>query len=81
VVNIQKEKNFSQYLHELRINYVLDEILSNPHYRKFTIKAIAEECGYSNGDSFSKAFRRKTGIYPSYYIKKLDKIENTNGGG
>ena len=41
--------------------------------RKYTIKAIAAECGYKNAESFSKAFYKINGIYPSYYIKKIEK--------
>ena len=73
VINLKLEKNFSQYLHELRIAYAVDELFSNKAYRKYTIKAIAEECGYKNAESFSKAFYKLHGIYPSYYLKKLEK--------
>lgn len=73
VINLKLEKNFSQYIHDLRITYAVEELLSNPAYRKYTIKAIAEECGYTNSESFSRAFYKINGIYPSYYIKKLDK--------
>ena len=73
VINLKREKNFSQYLHELRIGYAVNELLSEAAYRKYTIKAIAEECGYNNAESFSKAFYKLHGIYPSYYIKKVEK--------
>lgn len=73
VINLKLEKNFSQYLHELRITYAVEELFTNTSYRKYTIKAIAEECGYKNAESFSKAFYKMHGIYPSYYLRKLDK--------
>jgi AraC-like DNA-binding protein len=72
VINLKREKNFSQYLHELRIGYAVEKLLPNASYRKYTIKAIAEECGYNNAESFSRAFYKTHGIYPSYYIKKLE---------
>jgi len=73
VINLKLEKNFSQYIHDLRIDYAVNELLVKPIYRKYTIKAIANECGYTNAESFSRAFYKKNGIYPSYYIKKLEK--------
>ncbi|QIE58343.1 AraC family transcriptional regulator [Rasiella rasia] len=73
VINLKLEKNFSQYLHDLRIAYALEHVLSNSYYHKYTIKAIAEECGYNSAGSFSRAFYRKTGIYPSYYIENSRK--------
>jgi AraC-like DNA-binding protein len=76
VVNLKMEKNFSKYLHDLRIDYAMKELLTQPKFRNYTIKAIAEDCGYTNAESFSRAFYRKNGIYPSYYIKKLNKSIN-----
>ncbi|WP_159025502.1 AraC family transcriptional regulator [Aquimarina sp. Aq78] len=45
-------------------------------YRKYTVQAIAQEIGFNNSEAFSKAFYKKTGIYPSYFIKKLEKQKN-----
>lgn len=79
-VNELKKKNFSQYLNELRINYIVDELNSNEKLRKYTIAAIADDLGYNNSESFSNAFRKITGTLPSYYIKVLQEqtiIKNT----
>ncbi len=73
VINGKKGKGFSQYLSDLRLEYCITELLSQELYRKFTIKAIAEECGFKNTESFSRGFYKKYGIYPSYYIKELEK--------
>lgn len=74
-VNELKEKNFSQYLNELRINYIVEELNHNEKIRKHTIAAIADDIGYNNSESFSNAFRKITGTLPSYYIKLLQKQE------
>jgi len=71
VVNIEKEKNFSKYINDLRIIYAFEELKTNGTFRKYTIKAIAQECGFKSAESFSKAFYKKYGIYPSFYIKQL----------
>lgn len=70
-VNELKEMNFSQYLNELRIGYIIEELNNNEKIRKYTIAAIADEIGYNNSESFSNAFRKMTGTLPSYYIKLL----------
>ncbi len=75
VTNLKIGKNFSQYINDLRIEYSMKRILSEKKIRNYTIKAIAEECGYKNAESFSKAFYKRNGIYPSYYIKKLNKTD------
>ncbi|KAA0127864.1 helix-turn-helix transcriptional regulator [Chryseobacterium sp. SN22] len=71
LVNELKGKNFSQYLNELRINHIVEELNNNERLRKYTIAAIADEIGYNNSESFSNAFRKITGTLPSYYIKLL----------
>ena len=77
-VNELKGKNFSQYVNELRINYIVEELKTDVVIRKHTISAIAEDIGFNNSESFSNAFKKITGTLPSYYIKLLQtqKIEN-----
>tara|TARA_R110000851_G_scaffold61343_4_gene141014 strand:- start:88602 stop:90248 length:1647 start_codon:yes stop_codon:yes gene_type:complete len=72
VINEKEGKNFSQYLKTLRINYMVERLKTNKKTRSYTIKAIAKEAGFGTAQSFSKAFHQETGIYPSYFIKKLN---------
>ncbi|NMR33568.1 helix-turn-helix domain-containing protein [Chryseobacterium aquaticum] len=76
-VNELKGKNFSQYLNELRIQYIIEELKSNEKIRKYTVVAIANEIGYNSSESFANAFRKITGTLPSYYIKALEQ-QNVN---
>jgi YesN/AraC family two-component response regulator len=73
VINFNRDKNFSQYLNDLRIAYALDALQEKPTFLRYSIKAIALECGYTNATSFSRAFYKQTGLYPSFYIKQLSK--------
>ncbi len=73
LLNQTKGKSVSQYVNDLRIDYVVDKLKNDLRFRKFTIKAIANEIGFSTDRAFSKAFYKKTGIYPSYFIKALEK--------
>ena len=73
VINLKMEKSFPQYINDLRVDYAAEELRTNRQFRRFTIKAIAEDCGFRSAESFSKAFYKSHGIYPSYYIKKLNK--------
>lgn len=77
VVNHYKEKSITNYINDLRIDYVIHQLGKNEKLRKYTIKAIAAEIGFSTPEAFSKSFFKKTGIYPSYYIKELSKIQKT----
>ncbi|MCK8520823.1 AraC family transcriptional regulator [Aquimarina sp. D1M17] len=73
IVNANKHKSFSHYINDLRIEYVVTQLKSNSTFRKYTVKAIANEIGFKSPDAFSKAFYKSTGIYPSYFIKQLEK--------
>jgi AraC-like DNA-binding protein len=72
VINHYKKLSFSNYLNLLRVNYFIDLAKRDPNIRKFTIKAIANEVGFSNSESFSKAFYKHKGIKPSYFLKELE---------
>ena len=73
IINHYKEQSFSKYLNSLRINYAINELKKNPTFRKYTINAIASEVGFNTAESFSKSFFKEKGIYPSYFIKQLNK--------
>ncbi len=74
IINSNMNMSFSKYLAKLRIDYILEELVNNHKIRKYTIKAIATEAGFKNAESFSKAFKEKTGMYPSLFVKKLQKM-------
>jgi YesN/AraC family two-component response regulator len=72
IINHYKGVSFTIYLNSLRIENIIKELKANPKIRKFTIKAIAQEAGFNNSDSFSKVFFKLKGENPSEFIKKLD---------
>ncbi len=76
VINHYKKKKFTTYINELRISYTVKELKENPMLRKYTIKAIADEMGYSSAETFSNAFYKQLAIKPSFFIKELEKTEN-----
>lgn len=71
IINSYKRKNFTTYINDLRIDYFVGNIQTDTKYQKYTIRAIAEEIGFSNPEGFSRAFQKKTGLKPSYFIKKV----------
>ncbi|MCY0976336.1 helix-turn-helix domain-containing protein [Chryseobacterium wangxinyae] len=75
-VNNLKGLNFPQYLNQLRIKYIIEELKKNKSLQKLTIVALADEAGYNNVESFTNAFKKITGTLPSYFIKALQ--ENIN---
>lgn len=75
VFNKNYNTTFSAYFNELRLNYVINEIIYNKTFREYTTQAIAESAGYKNADSFTKSFKKKTGITPFTFINEIKKRE------
>lgn len=73
VINYSRNKNYITYLNDLRINYIVEMLKKDSRFRNYTIKALAEEAGFSTAQHFSKAFYTQTGIYPSYFVTELNK--------
>lgn len=75
VINSKEKKNFSKYISDLRIEYCVEKIKKDKKFRSYSIKAISSEVGFKSQEAFSKAFYKKTGIYPSYFISKLKGVD------
>ncbi len=74
IINHTKNKSFARYINSLRIDYAIVELKKNyEEYSKYTISAISSMMGFKSSETFSKLFKNKTGIYPSFYLKELGK--------
>lgn len=71
-LNAVEKQSFSQYLNKLRIDYVLVKLKEDAVFRSYTIHAISTEIGYKSATTFIKEFKNKTGLNPSYYIKRIE---------
>lgn len=75
IFNKVYNKTFSGFYNDLRLDYVINEILSNKKYREYSTQAIAESAGFKNADSFTISFKKKTGLTPFQFIKEIKKRE------
>ncbi|NAS32454.1 tetratricopeptide repeat protein [Flavobacteriaceae bacterium R38] len=71
VINQYKGKSFVKYITDLRLDYAIDQIKNNEKFKLYTIDTVAREAGFKSTIPFTKAFKAKTGINPSYFIKNL----------
>jgi AraC-like DNA-binding protein len=76
VINHYKKMSFSTYIKQLRVMYAFNRLKSDTTFRKYTVKAIGQTCGFKTAESFSKTFFKVYGIYPSYFIKQIEKINS-----
>ncbi|WP_454060314.1 helix-turn-helix domain-containing protein [Elizabethkingia ursingii] len=78
IINLHKEQNFNSYINKLRINYISHKLYNNLRYREYKISYLAEECGYASPQVFINAFKKETGMTPSYFIANLKQINTTD---
>jgi AraC-like DNA-binding protein len=71
IINKESNQSFKQYITGLRIEYLLKKLIEENKFRNYTIKALAEEIGYTNASAFTRAFKKYKGITPSEFIKSL----------
>jgi len=70
-IKIHRDNNFADYINGLKINYITNKLYEDPVYRKYKISYLADECGFATPRVFLNAFKKETGITPSYFIKEL----------
>ncbi|MFP7654268.1 helix-turn-helix domain-containing protein [Chryseobacterium proteolyticum] len=71
VINTYKNKNFTAYINEMRINYIKEKLNEEKVYRSYKIKYLAEESGFSSHSVFSSVFKSIEGVSPAQYIQLL----------
>ncbi|MBC8755444.1 helix-turn-helix transcriptional regulator [Kordia sp. YSTF-M3] len=71
IINTHYEKNFSSYINDLRIQYLLKELKTDDSLKKYTIKTLAKKIGFRSTEAFSKTFKKHTGFNPSTYLNTI----------
>jgi AraC-like DNA-binding protein len=49
-------------------------LLLNPDYDNLTLQAVAEMSGFGNRATFINAFKKYTGVTPSYFLTHKNEI-------
>lgn len=73
VIAKHRGKGTIEYITDLKIDYIIDILKKESKYRNYTNKALGEEAGFGSTQNFTRAFKVRTGITPTYFIYKLKK--------
>lgn len=71
-----KNTDYNSYINELRINYILEKLKTDPVYLNYKISYLADECGFSSHSKFSANFKRVTKLSPSEFISSINQDTN-----
>lgn len=75
VLKEQTEKDFSTYINELRVHYIIKKLQEDKVYRSYKISYLAKIAGFSSHSVFSSVFKQISGFSPSEFISLLSEEE------
>ncbi|GAA4161513.1 hypothetical protein GCM10022217_27280 [Chryseobacterium ginsenosidimutans] len=78
VLQIHKRKDFSTYINDLRVHYIVSKLRKDPKFRNYKISLLAEEAGFSSSSKFSPVFKKIIGMTPSAFIIHLKESYTTD---
>ncbi len=69
IINDNGGQSFYDYINTFRVNE-FKKLIALPENKKYTLMALAYECGFNSKSSFNRYFKKITGETPSQYAKK-----------
>lgn len=73
VIAHYRQKGVVEYINDLKIDHIIQLLKHKKLYRNYTNKALAEEVGFSSTQRFVNAFKRRTGVSPTFFIDEINK--------
>ena len=70
VINTKFGLNFNSFINELRIKEAMS-LMSKPENNIYTINAISKKVGFNSISSFNTAFKKVSGVTPSFFNKSV----------
>ncbi len=67
IINEKEGKNFYDYVNSMRVEAFL-KMAADPKNRRFTLFALALECGFNSKSAFNRYFKKATGQSPSAFL-------------
>jgi AraC-like DNA-binding protein len=73
IVYHHRGKKVTDYIRDLKVDYIVETLRTNARLRLYTDKALAEEAGFGSTQNFTKAFRTRVGMPPRFFIAQVVK--------
>jgi AraC-like DNA-binding protein len=70
IINEMEGGNFYDYINALRIQEFIDRV-KDPTHQRFTLVALAFDCGFNSKTTFNRNFKKITGQTPSAYLGEM----------
>ena len=73
-------KTTIDYICDLKIDYLIELLKTDSRVRNYTHKALGQEVGFGSTQNFTRAFKSRTGLTPSFFISELKKTLKESEG-
>ena len=71
VIQYDIHKTCNDFINDLRINYIVTKLQTDPRYLGYSLDGLASEAGFKSTKGFNKSFRRNLHMSPSEFLKQL----------
>ncbi|OPC53257.1 AraC family transcriptional regulator [Elizabethkingia miricola] len=72
IIKKHRQKDFTSYINELRVDYIIEKLTTDPIYRQYKISVLADEAGFSSHSKFATIFKNITDVSPSHFINYIN---------
>lgn len=77
IIAEQRGKKTTTYINDLKIDYIVDLLISNNKFRNYTNKALSDEAGFGSTQIFTLCFKNKIKMSPTSFIQQLKSSNQT----
>ena len=77
IIAEQREKKTTTYINDLKIDYIVELLISNNKFRNYTNKALSDEAGFGSTQIFTLCFKNRIGMSPTSFIQQLKSANQT----
>ena len=78
IIAEQRGKKTTTYINDLKIDYIVELLISNNKFRNYTNKALSDEAGFGSTQIFTLCFKNKIGMSPTSFIQQLKSSSENN---
>lgn len=77
IIAEQRGKKTTTYINDLKIDYIVELLISNNKFRNYTNKALSDEAGFGSTQIFTLSFKNRIGMSPTSFIQQLKSSNQT----
>jgi len=70
-----RDKGIIDYISDLKIDYIVEKLKTEKKYREYTNEALGDISGFGSTQIFTKTFKSRTGMAPTWFIRELKKSD------